>query len=100
VSLRAGRVHVRIEQEEYKRLKAYFLDLSCRRTVPTLWAEFRAVPFVPFAPVRQRLLCIWRAVNRKRKTAGYQGLSVEWVPWRRPVVRPFEQAEGRVRDAA
>lgn len=91
LSLRSGRVCVRIQQEEYKRLKAHFLDLACRRSVATLASEFRGIRFVPYAPVRQQLLQIWRSMNRSRKVAGYAPVPVECVPWRRPIVKPFEE---------
>jgi len=94
LSFRNGRACVRIERGEYKRLKAMLLELACRRSAPTLEAEFRRIRFVPYAPVRQQLLQVWRAVNRARKVAGYAHVPVECVPWKRPIVRPFEEGEG------
>jgi hypothetical protein len=89
ISHRNGRVCVRIEQCEYAQLKAWFLDLACRRSAEALAAEFRAVHFVPYRPVRQQLLAIWRAVNRERRLAGYEPLAIVYVPWKRRTVRPF-----------
>src|SRR3990172_7488698 len=89
MSHRNGRVCVRIEQAEYEQLKAWFLDLACRRSGEALDAEFRAVRLVPYAPVRQQLLTVWRAVNRVRRVAGFAALQVECVPWKRCIVRPF-----------
>lgn len=100
LSVRNGRVSVRIEVLRYKRLKAYFLDLARRRSADALTAEFRCVRFVPYAPVRQQLLHIWRAVNRARRSAGYDAVPVEAVPWKRPIVRPFEPAGDGGRRAA
>ena len=94
LSFRNGRVCVRIEQGEYRRIKAYLLDLACRRREETLAGEFSGIRFVPYAPVRQQLLSIWRAVNRVRKTAGFERVSIEAVPWRRRIVRPFEAVGG------
>jgi hypothetical protein len=91
LSFRNGRACVRIESGAYKRLKAHFLDLACRRSVEMLGAEFRRIGFVPYAPVRQQLLQVWRAVNRARKVAGYAPVPVECVPWKRPIVKPFEE---------
>lgn len=89
ISYRNGHACVRIEQREYQQLKAWFLDLACRRSVETLSAEFGLVRFVPYATVRQQLLAIWRAVIRARKVAGYESVSIECVPWRRQTVKPF-----------
>lgn len=89
---RADRVCVRIEREEYKRLKATFLELACRRSAATLAAEFRRIRFVPYAPVRQQFLQVWRAVNRVRKVAGYAPVPVECVRWKRPILKPFDDA--------
>jgi len=56
LSHRNGLVCVRIEQNEYARFKAGFLEMACRRTTETLAAEFGGIRFVPYAPVRQQLL--------------------------------------------
>jgi hypothetical protein len=90
VSYRGGHPSVRIEREEFKRRRAFFLELACHRSAPALAAHFGRVPFEPYAPVRTQLFIILRAVNRARNTAGF-----EPVPWtslrlRRRVVRPFE----------
>lgn len=90
ISHRAGRVAVRIEREEYRQLKAYFLRLALRRSADELADEFAAVPYVPYAPVRGQLLCVWRAVNRVRKVAGLEPVSRSSVPAERPILRPFE----------
>jgi hypothetical protein len=94
LSARNGRACVRIELEEYKLLKAWFLELACRRSVATLGAEFRRIRFVPYAPVRKQLLQIWRAVNRARKVAGYAPVPVECVRWKRPILKPFGEVVG------
>lgn len=93
ISHRNGRVCVRIEQREYARLKAWFLDLACRRSVEALAAEFSSLRYVPYAPVRQQLLIVWRSVNRLRSVAGFGRVPIECVPWRRRIVKPFEGRE-------
>ena len=93
LSLRNGRACVRIAHEEYKRLKARFLELACWRSAETLGAEFRRIRLVPYAPVRKQLLQIWRAVNRARNVAGYDRVPVEFVRWKRSIVKPFEEPE-------
>jgi len=89
LSRRSGRTCVRIERGEYLRLRARFVDMAYRRPTESLTAEFRAVRFVPYAPVRQQLLVVWRSVNRSRRKNGYDTLPVECVPWHRVCVRPF-----------
>ena len=90
VSYRGGHPHVRIAQDEYNRLKSYLLDLSVRRSSETLAREFLRLPFEPYAPVRRQLLNLHRAVNRARKTAGYELLPMTCLRLRRKVYRPFE----------
>ncbi|MCC7291836.1 MAG: hypothetical protein IT449_07235 [Phycisphaerales bacterium] len=89
MSHRNGRASVRIAPDEYTRLKAYFLELACHRPVDALSAEFTRICFQPYAPVRVQLLNAWRAVNRLRKAAGYEGVPLEAVPWQRRIVAPF-----------
>ncbi len=71
ISYSNGHPHVRIEQEEYKRLKAYFLDLALHRSAERLGSELARLPFEPYAPIRGQLLAVLRAVNRERKRAGF-----------------------------
>ena len=75
---RDGRYHasVRIHMEEYRRLKAYFLGMAVHRSEHTLAAEFRRLPHVPYARLRQQLLNLLRGVNRERSLAGYSKLPI------------------------
>ncbi len=91
ISHRNGHASVRIDQRAYKELKAYFLDLACRRRVQTLEEEFRRIRFEPYAPVRRQVFNIHRAVNRKRQTAGFEPVPVSAVRLRRRVYRVFDQ---------
>jgi hypothetical protein len=100
ISHRNGRVCVRIEQGAYKRLKAYFLGQACRRSATTLGREFRGIRYVPYSPVRQQLLQVWRAVNRARKIAGYERVPIGAVPWKRRIGKPFEVVEEGSEQAA
>jgi hypothetical protein len=86
---RKWHVSVRIHPTEYLKLKAYFLDLAMQRSVENLTAELRRIPFEPYAPVRRQFLNILRAVNRKRKKAGYELVPVEALRLRRRMLRPF-----------
>jgi hypothetical protein len=90
VSHRGGHPHVRIEQEEYNRLKAYFLDVATHRSAERLATELGPLPFEPYAPVRRRLLAVLRAVNRERERAGFEPVPADCLRLRRRVCRPFE----------
>lgn len=89
ISHRNGHACVRIERREYEQLKAWFLELACRRSVDALAAGFREIRFQCYAPVRVQLLRVWRSVNHTRRAAGTQPLLIDCVPWRRKIVKPF-----------
>lgn len=88
-----GRTHasVRIEREEYLKLKSYLLDLAHHRSVESIVRVFRSLPFEPYAPVRRQLLNLLRAVNRERARAGFEAVPMRALRLRRRVVRPFER---------
>jgi hypothetical protein len=67
---------VRIQREVFRELLAQFKRIAVQRTVEEVCRELRALPFEPFAPVRDQCAILLRAVNRLRKTA-----SLELVPW-------------------
>jgi len=90
MSHRNGHACVRIERAEYLQLKAWFSELACRRSAEALAAEFRTIPFVPYAPVRQQLLAVWRAMNRARRCGGFDQIAIESVPWKRRIVKPYK----------
>ena len=93
LSYRGRRAHVRIEQGEYNRLKAYLLELALRRSVDELVGEFGRIPFEPYAPVRRQFLAIWRGVNVVRTTAGLPSMPKAAVRLRRRVVRSYAARE-------
>jgi hypothetical protein len=94
VSVRAGHPHVRIEQEEYMQVKAYFESIALRRSVDALERELSQVRFEPYAPVRRQLLCLVRTVNRARRTAGLAPVTAPVFRFRRMIYRPFEPVFG------
>jgi hypothetical protein len=89
ISSKAGQAVVRIERDECRALKAYFLSLAVHRSAGVLAEEFAAVPYEPYAGVRGQLLCIWRAVNRERKLAGFDLVPRDSVRAERRIYRPF-----------
>jgi hypothetical protein len=90
VSCREGRPHVRIEREEYLRIKAYLLEIACRKPAARIEAELAALPFEPYAPVRGQYLVFVRAVNRARMQAGLAKISRFSLRLKRRIYRPFE----------
>lgn len=82
--------HVAIERRRYLELKAWLLDRAVHRSVEHLALEFYRLPYEPYAPVRRQLLNLWRAVNRRRRQAGFQPVPVEVLPLKRRIVRPFD----------
>ena len=80
---------MRIAPDEYVRLKAYFLEMACRRSVEAMTSEFARVQLQSYAPIRVQMLNIWRAVNRTRHTAGLDVIPIEAVPWKQRILRPF-----------
>jgi len=91
VSFRQGHVHVRIELETYRRLKAHFLELARHRSAENLVREFYSLE--PWAPVRDQLRSILRAVNRSRKVARFEPIPIYCLPYRRRSVKPFESLD-------
>jgi len=89
LSYKHGHVHVRIEREEFKGLKAYFLSRATHRKAETLEDELRSLPYEPYAPVRRQLLQLFRHVNRARRLAGFNQLSIDCLRLRRRIVKPF-----------
>ena len=97
-----GRWHasVRIHAEQYKSLKAFFLELATHRPVEELVREFHGVRFAPFARVRRQLLNILRAVNRARVAAGLDPVPISALRLRRRPVKVFENLYPKTRSAA
>lgn len=89
IGYRGGHPHVRIEQGEYNRLKAYFAGLASRRSADALGDELGRLPFEPYAPIRRQLLAILRAINRVRKGAGFEPVPATCFRFRRRICRPF-----------
>lgn len=64
---------VEIEKRTYRRLRAYFLNIAVQRSVDNLVRELRAIPYQPYAPIRQQLLALVRDINRRRRVSGAKG---------------------------
>lgn len=81
---------VRIAREPFRDLKARLLEGALSWPAERLARELYNVPFEPYAPVRQQLRTLLRAINRRRATAGLPTLSPDIIRWRRRIVRPFD----------
>jgi len=90
ISHRGGHPHVRIDLEVYRDLKRRLVARALLRTSDHLVADFQALPFEPYAPVRRQLLNLLRAVNKRRKLAALPPVPIEAIRLRRRIVRPFE----------
>lgn len=82
-------VRVQIEDETYAALKAYFLNMAVHREGGRVAQEFLALNFQPYAPVRDQLRCILRAVNRARAIAGFDRIPLSVLPFTRRIVPAF-----------
>ena len=69
------------------RVRDYFL--SVHRSSDNLARALPSLPFEPYAPVRQQLLNILRAVNRSRKAAGFEPVPLSALRLRRRPVPGF-----------
>jgi hypothetical protein len=89
ISFRSGHPHVRIEQQRYLELRAYFADLAVHRRREWLEAQFGRLRYEPYAPVRSQLHCILRDVNNRRKLGGFELLPSSCIRSRRRIIAPF-----------
>jgi hypothetical protein len=88
ISFRGGHAHVRIERETFRDLHAFLVGHALRSR-EWLEAELRNLPFQPWAPVRGQLFQLVRAVNARRKVAGYDPIDKGCVRTKRRSVKPF-----------
>jgi hypothetical protein len=89
ISSKRGRVHVRIEREEAKRMTAHLVELGLHRQSESVALAFLRLPFEPYAPVRRQILMAWRAVNKARRAAGFEPVPIDCIRMRRRIVEPF-----------
>lgn len=87
-------VSVRIHRNSYLELKERFERNAIHRSVEDLRRELQAIPFEPYAPVRDQLRVILRAVNRRRAAGGIETVPGNWLWGTRRPVRPFDQRGG------
>src|SRR5262249_42577894 len=83
IQVRQGHTHVRIEEGEFKRFRAWLLELAPHRSAAELGRAFWCVPWEPWAPVRSQLFGLLAAVNERRKRAGEEPVSSAAIRRRR-----------------
>lgn len=86
-------VRVQIDDDTYAGLKAFFLNMAVHREGGQIAREFQSLSFQPYAPVRDQLRCILRAVNRERAIAGFDRIPLSVLPFTRRIVRAFRADE-------
>ena len=88
---RDGKWHasVRIARERFRELKQCFAALAVPRSVAELGAELRRIEFEPYAPVRDQLRLLLRAVNRRCQAANLELVTPTVLSRCRAVTRPF-----------
>ena len=80
---------VRIERERFRRLKCDFGGLAVHCSIEEMVRHFRAIVFERYAPVRDQLGILLRAVNRRRKAAGFELVPLDAIHRLRRSIRPF-----------
>lgn len=100
VSYKAGHSIVRIQEDAYADLKAYFLGIACKRPREVLVEEFATLPFELYKPVLKQLHSLCQAVNRHRFSAGLLPVPPSCIRARRTIYRPFESAEYILQEVA
>jgi hypothetical protein len=81
---------VRINRDHLRELKAKFIHCSTRAGMAELFRAFQTLPFEAYAPVRNQLRELLRAVNRSRAVAGLEKVPTHALRLRRSPVRPFD----------
>lgn len=90
IGYRDGHPHVRISSAQYRAIRDVFLEGALTLPSAVLEARFRALPFEPYGPVKLQLKKLLRKVNRVRRRAGLERVSVVCLRTKRKTVRPFE----------
>ena len=83
---------VRIERGRFRELKARFTREAVQRSVEELCRELGTLGYEPYAPVRDQLRGLLRAINHRRQAAGLELVPRLALRLHRSPVRPFEEA--------
>lgn len=80
----------RIDQETFKALRAYFLEMAVRKGVEGLAREFYGFPLEPYAAIRRQQFGVLHGVNRVWKAVGLEPVPSSCIWLKRRIYRPFE----------
>jgi hypothetical protein len=89
ISVKNGHPHVRIAEPTMRDLKAYFAELSTRRSRAQLEAALHSLPFEPWAPVRRQFFELLRLINRHRAIASLEPVAASCLRLRRRPLQVF-----------
>lgn len=87
---------VRINRDTMWELKRKFVGNATKADFCNLFRAFHTLPFEPYAPVRNQLRTLLRAVNRSRAVAGLELLPQTALRLLRSPVQPFGLEEGEI----
>jgi hypothetical protein len=93
-------VWVRIDRDDFRVIRGYFLSVAAKRRVADLVEEIRALPYQPYRSVKYQLYRLVAEINDNRAAAGRPPLDKSAVPARRTICHPFEPAGGEPRELA
>ena len=86
---------VRLERTTCQELKRRFETVALDLSVEQLARHLERLPYESYAPVREQIRGILRAVNRRRKAAGLELVPRTALWLRRYPVKPFDGANGK-----
>jgi hypothetical protein len=98
ISHRAGKVWVRIDRDDFRAIRGYFLAVASKRRAADLAAEIHALPYQPYRSVKYQLYRLVADIIDYRAAAGRPPLDKCAVPARRTICHPFEFADGEPRE--
>ena len=84
------RVRVQVCREMFLEWKAYLVAQARIASRERMEREFKRFPYQPYRPVRQQLYRILEEVNGVLGSRGLAKLSLDVIPNRRKIVRPFD----------
>jgi len=85
-----GHPTVSLARDTYRNLHAYFLELAVHRSADCIAQEIKKLPYEGYPSVIWQLSAILKAVNKRRKAAGFAPVPYSCLPARRHIFRPFE----------
>jgi len=85
-----GHPTVSLARDTYRNLHAYFLELAVHRSADCIAQEIKKLPYEGYPSVIWQLSAILKAVNKRRKAAGFAPVPSSCLPGRRHICKAFE----------